>query len=140
MSTDFFGNSSWNDDAALIEAQLAQPQYYSPSNGNARSRMWTAEEDEMLRAGVRHYGPHNWKVIAAEHLHGERTDVQCLHRWQKVLKPGLVKGHWTAEEDQKIIDCMRQGTPYMKAACRRLGAASLWAMREVCAFTKANLC
>ena len=36
--------------------------------------------------------------------------MQCLHRWQKVLKPGLVKGHWTAEEDQKIIDCMRQGT------------------------------
>jgi hypothetical protein len=26
-----------------------------------------------------------------------RTDVQCLHRWQKVLNPNLVKGYWTAE-------------------------------------------
>ena len=26
-----------------------------------------------------------------------RTDVQCLHRWQKVLNPELVKGSWTEE-------------------------------------------
>ena len=26
-----------------------------------------------------------------------RTDVQCLHRWQKVLNPTLVKGPWTKE-------------------------------------------
>jgi len=28
---------------------------------------------------------------------------QCLHRWQKVLKPSLVKGPWTAEEDLKVV-------------------------------------
>jgi len=27
----------------------------------------------------------------------ERTQVQCLHRWQKVLNPELVKGPWTQE-------------------------------------------
>jgi hypothetical protein len=27
----------------------------------------------------------------------DRTDVQCLHRWQKVLNPALVKGPWTEE-------------------------------------------
>ena len=27
----------------------------------------------------------------------DRTDVQCLHRWQKVLNPELVKGPWTKE-------------------------------------------
>lgn len=32
----------------------------------------------------------------AECLNG-RTDVQCLHRWQKVLNPELVKGPWTKE-------------------------------------------
>ena len=32
-----------------------------------------------------------------------RTDVQCLHRWQKVLNPDLVKGPWTQEEDDKLI-------------------------------------
>jgi hypothetical protein len=34
----------------------------------------------------------------------DRTDVQCLHRWQKVLRPGLVKGPWTAEEDSKVSE------------------------------------
>ena len=26
-----------------------------------------------------------------------RTDVQCLHRWQKVLNPEIIKGPWTKE-------------------------------------------
>jgi len=30
--------------------------------------------------------------------------VQCLHRWQKVLNPELVKGPWTKDEDAKIIE------------------------------------
>ena len=36
-----------------------------------------------------------WKQIAE--MFKERTDVQCLHRWQKVLNPNLVKGPWTPE-------------------------------------------
>lgn len=31
------------------------------------------------------HGPKNWKKIA-ELLGDTRTDVQCLHRWNKVLK------------------------------------------------------
>jgi len=27
----------------------------------------------------------------------DRSEVQCLHRWQKVLNPELVKGPWTQE-------------------------------------------
>jgi hypothetical protein len=34
--------------------------------------------------------------------------VQCLHRWQKVLNPELVKGPWTKEEDAKIIELVGQ--------------------------------
>ena len=37
-----------------------------------------------------------------------RTDVQCLHRWQKVLNPELVKGPWTAEEDARIIELVTE--------------------------------
>lgn len=32
----------------------------------------------------------------AERIPG-RTDVQCLHRWQKVLNPEIIKGPWTKE-------------------------------------------
>lgn len=30
------------------------------------------------------------------------TDVQCLHRYNKVLKPGLQKGSWTEYEDAVV--------------------------------------
>ena len=45
-------------------------------------------------------GPKNWKRIA-ERLDC-RTDVQCLHRWQKVLNPEMIKGPWTEEEDRLL--------------------------------------
>eukprot|EP00598_Pedospumella_elongata_P007066 CAMPEP_0184973418 /NCGR_PEP_ID=MMETSP1098-20130426/5206_1 /TAXON_ID=89044 /ORGANISM="Spumella elongata, Strain CCAP 955/1" /LENGTH=696 /DNA_ID=CAMNT_0027495873 /DNA_START=123 /DNA_END=2213 /DNA_ORIENTATION=+ len=69
----------------------------SSSRGN-----WTAEEDELLRSAVQQYGGRNWKKISDQIP--ERTDVQCLHRWQKVLRPGLVKGPWTPEEDKSVIE------------------------------------
>jgi hypothetical protein len=62
---------------------------------------WTEVEDDVLRQAVSDFDGKSWKKIASR-LSG-RTDVQCLHRWQKVLKPGLIKGPWTAEEDAKVI-------------------------------------
>lgn len=62
---------------------------------------WTREEDEELKKIVNELGPKNWKNIA-ERLGINRTDVQCLHRWNKVLKPGLQKGCWTYEEDEVV--------------------------------------
>lgn len=53
---------------------------------------WTPQEDEKLKQLVEEYGAKNWKKIAS--FLEERTDVQCLHRWQKVLNPALVKGPW----------------------------------------------
>ncbi|XP_068640380.1 uncharacterized protein [Aristolochia californica] len=63
---------------------------------------WTEEEDNNLIKAVQFYGGRNWKKIA-ESFPG-RTDVQCLHRWQKVLNPELIKGPWTKEEDDRIIE------------------------------------
>jgi hypothetical protein len=62
---------------------------------------WTIVEDLQLFDAVSLNNGKNWKKIA-ESLPG-RTDVQCLHRWQKVLNPQLVKGPWTDEEDNKVL-------------------------------------
>lgn len=37
------------------------------------------------------------KFLFAAECFKDRTDVQCLHRWQKVLNPELVKGPWSKE-------------------------------------------
>ncbi len=48
----------------------------------------------------------NWKMVA-NHLPG-KTEVQCLHRWTKVLNPNVVKGPWTDEEDRKVRELVTQ--------------------------------
>ena len=53
-------------------------------------RFWSEEEDELLRTLVKKLGAKCWKKISG--YFDSRTDVQCLHRWQKVLNPALVKG------------------------------------------------
>ncbi|XWS70339.1 hypothetical protein CRYUN_Cryun03dG0039500 [Craigia yunnanensis] len=70
---------------------------------------WTAEEDEILCIAVQRFKGKNWKKIAE--CFKDRTDVQCLHRWQKVLNPELVKGPWFKEEDELIIELVNKFGP-----------------------------
>ena len=72
-------------------------------------RWWTVEEDEKLREVVSLHGPKNWKVIAKYFT--DRSDVQCLHRWQKVLNPELTKGPWSAEEDEVLVKLVKKHGP-----------------------------
>ncbi|CAM9851800.1 unnamed protein product, partial [Ectocarpus fasciculatus] len=89
-----------------------------PDSATSRGK-WTADEDEILRQAVFKHGGRNWKKIS-DYLDG-RTDVQCLHRWQKVLRPGLVKGPWTKEEDEMVVDLVsRYGVKSWSFIARQL--------------------
>ncbi|KAK8914341.1 Myb-related protein 3R-1 [Platanthera zijinensis] len=85
--------------------------YGRPTGPTRRSTkgQWTPEEDEVLCRAVQNYQGKNWKKIA-ECFPG-RSDVQCLHRWQKVLNPALVKGPWSKEEDELIIEMVQKHGP-----------------------------
>ncbi|XP_010794713.1 v-myb avian myeloblastosis viral oncogene homolog-like 2b, partial [Notothenia coriiceps] len=63
---------------------------------------WTQEEDDKLKALVQKLGTNDWKQIANNIPN--HSEPQCQHRWFKVLDPGLVKGPWTKEEDEKVIE------------------------------------
>ncbi|XP_037107525.1 v-myb avian myeloblastosis viral oncogene homolog-like 2b [Syngnathus acus] len=63
---------------------------------------WTLEEDDKLKALVQKLGQNDWKNVAS-HI-PNRTENQCQHRWFKVLDPDLIKGPWTKEEDDKVIE------------------------------------
>ncbi|RLN47479.1 hypothetical protein BBJ29_000633 [Phytophthora kernoviae] len=84
----------------MSPAQFSQAK---SSGGVHTSTKWLRDEDERLRVAVARFGGKNWKMIA-ETLGNGRTDVQCLHRWNKVLKPGLIKGPWTPEEDRVLTN------------------------------------
>ena len=53
----------------------------------------------------------NRKKIASVAFGTSKSDVQCLHRWQKVLDPTLVKGPWKSEEDELIQKLVGQFGP-----------------------------
>jgi len=69
---------------------------------------WTKEEDESLKRLVEVHGE-RWDFIA-NHF-PDRADVQCQHRWQKVVNPELVKGPWTKEEDELVVELVKKYGP-----------------------------
>ncbi|KAH0617663.1 hypothetical protein JD844_016125 [Phrynosoma platyrhinos] len=68
-----------------------------------------ATKDEKLKKLVEQHGTTDWTFIAS-HLQN-RSDFQCQHRWQKVLNPELIKGPWTKEEDQRVIELVQKYGP-----------------------------
>lgn len=79
---------------------------FSNDRKSRKNQRWTKEEDELLIALVEEFDGKCWKKISS--FIKDRTPIQCLHRWTKILKPGLVKGPWTAEEDKLLINWVKQ--------------------------------
>lgn len=50
-----------------------------------------------------------WNVIANDFLKNSRTGTQCATHWKMVLKPALLKGVWSAEEDSIIYESVARG-------------------------------
>ncbi|KAM7459388.1 hypothetical protein LguiA_036382 [Lonicera macranthoides] len=89
----------------LLKTRPPHGRTSGPTRRSTRGQ-WTPEEDEILCQAVKRFNGKNWKKIAE--CFKDRTDVQCLHRWQKVLNPELVKGPWTKEEDEIIIQLVSE--------------------------------
>ncbi|XP_064601947.1 myb-related protein A-like [Liolophura sinensis] len=70
---------------------------------------WIREEDEKLKKIVENHGQHDWKLISS--FFPDRSDIQCQHRWYKVLNPELIKGPWTKEEDEKVVHLVKVHGP-----------------------------
>lgn len=75
---------------------------------------WTREEDDKLRRIIESVGEpaddSQWAAVGRA-LGGDRTDQQCRHRWQKVLNQEVVKGPWTKEEDDRVVELVAKYGP-----------------------------
>ncbi len=65
---------------------------------------WSKEEDEILLSISQNYNFKNWKKVS-EFLPG-RNHVQCSARYKRI-KPGVVKGAWTEEEDKLLYEYVK---------------------------------
>nr|CAB3264097.1 myb-related protein B-like [Phallusia mammillata] len=70
---------------------------------------WSPEEDEKLKGLVDQHGIEDFQKIAS--FFEDRSDIQCLQRWQKVLSPDLIKGPWTKEEDDLVVELVKKYGP-----------------------------
>ncbi|XP_050292885.1 transcriptional activator Myb isoform X1 [Anthonomus grandis grandis] len=98
---DLSGNEDSDDSSAGAEDYQLQGKYKKLLNKGR----WSKEEDALLKQYVEEYNA-KWDVIA-EHF-PDRSDVQCQQRWTKVVNPELVKGPWTKEEDEKVIELVNK--------------------------------
>ncbi|XP_074027314.1 proto-oncogene like protein Myb isoform X2 [Leptinotarsa decemlineata] len=94
---DHSGNEDSDDSAGAEE--LAR------SKKSINKGRWSKEEDARLKQLVDDFSE-KWDIIA-EHF-PDRSDVQCQQRWTKVVNPELVKGPWTKEEDEKVIELVNK--------------------------------
>ncbi|CAH1114580.1 unnamed protein product [Psylliodes chrysocephalus] len=81
------------------------PDNHSRLKKSINKGRWSKEEDARLKQLVDEYNE-KWDIIA-EHF-PDRSDVQCQQRWTKVVNPELVKGPWTKEEDEKVIELVNK--------------------------------
>lgn len=75
---------------------------YNYDNSNS----WTKSEDTKLFNLVYKHGINNWEVVSKE-FDSSKSAVACLHRWQSINKPNVIKGPWNVEEDKKLIDWIK---------------------------------
>lgn len=79
---------------------------------------WTAEEDAILRAYVKQYGPREWHLVSQRmNAPLDRDSKSCLERWKNYLKPGIKKGSLTEEEQRLVIRLQaKHGNKWKKIA------------------------
>ncbi|ENN81240.1 hypothetical protein D910_06930 [Dendroctonus ponderosae] len=91
-----------SDDSAGAEEEYQQ---HNKSKKFINKGRWSKEEDIKLKLYVEEYNE-KWSMIA-EHF-PDRSDVQCQQRWTKVVNPELIKGPWTKEEDEKVVELVNK--------------------------------
>ncbi|KAL9247447.1 hypothetical protein vseg_020879 [Gypsophila vaccaria] len=79
---------------------------------------WTAEEDAILGAYVKQYGPREWHLLSQRmNTTLDRDAKSCLERWKNYLKPGIKKGSLTEEEQRLVIRLQaKHGNKWKKIA------------------------
>ncbi|XP_064458670.1 snRNA-activating protein complex subunit 4-like isoform X2 [Ornithodoros turicata] len=101
----------WSQVAYHMEGRTRTQLYYRwerALNPLLRRGKWSREEDVMLIAAVQAHG-RRWTRVK-DFLPG-RTANQCRERYVNSFSGNYVFGHWSAEEDAKLIDLVEKYGP-----------------------------
>lgn len=79
---------------------------------NTVRKKFTEAEDRKLIALVSQYGARRWNRIAKE-MEG-RSGRQCRDRFQNYLNPAIYIREWTPQEDERLIEKIKEVGPRFK--------------------------
>jgi hypothetical protein len=68
----------------------------------AKTRPWSAYEDQRLIAGLHRLGTSDWFAVAC-FVGNSRTKSQCYQRWTRGLDPNINKTKWSPEQDSHLM-------------------------------------
>jgi hypothetical protein len=66
-----------------------------------KHKNWTKEEDKLLLEVALKYKEKSWTKVAE--CFKDKNPAQCRARFKRI-RPGIVKGPWTKEEDMRILE------------------------------------
>ncbi|XP_030647703.1 snRNA-activating protein complex subunit 4 [Chanos chanos] len=76
---------------------------------NFRKRVWTSEEDKVLRNLVENMRIGNFiPYTQISYFMEGRDSAQLMYRWTSVLDPSLKKGPWSREEDELLLKAVEK--------------------------------
>ncbi|KAH0787090.1 Myb-like DNA-binding domain containing protein [Histomonas meleagridis] len=88
------------------KSALAPTRVRHKVSNKSKSTKWTQEEDETLLRMVSQTGNKNWNELC--NYFPNKTSQQIAERWEKVVDPTLIKGNWTRQEDEIIIEFVKE--------------------------------
>lgn len=98
-----FGEGNWALIALMLGGRNGQQCLFRWRKVGAERRIgkWNEEELKRLQNAVKEVGM-DW--VAVSKRVGGRSDVQCREKWVNCEQPGVAKGGWSAEEDEKLTE------------------------------------
>ncbi|KAL7153192.1 hypothetical protein ABFS83_04G149900 [Erythranthe nasuta] len=80
---------------------------------------WSEDEDNKLRSYVLRYGHWNWRLLP-KYAGLARCGKSCRLRWVNYLKPGVIKGNFTKQEEHLILELHSQLGPKWSSIAAKL--------------------
>lgn len=100
---------SWVKVAKLLPGKTAvqcQARWEVLIKRDGKKGNWTLDEDNLLRQWVAKHGATEW-TSCAQVIKG-RNGKQCRERWVNILDPAVKIGSWSDEEQQSILNAMKE--------------------------------